>query len=64
MCLLNPSGAKCTCPEGKVLVNGTCSDVNMSGRPASVLMQCKVGTLKHTDNDDVVVRMCVIVVPF
>uniref|UniRef100_A0A8C5A5R6 EGF-like domain-containing protein n=1 Tax=Gadus morhua TaxID=8049 RepID=A0A8C5A5R6_GADMO len=34
MCLLNPSGAKCTCPEGKVLVNGTCSNVNMSGRPA------------------------------
>uniref|UniRef100_A0A8C5NES4 EGF-like domain-containing protein n=1 Tax=Gouania willdenowi TaxID=441366 RepID=A0A8C5NES4_GOUWI len=26
MCLLNPTGAKCTCPEGKVLVNGTCSD--------------------------------------
>uniref|UniRef100_A0A3P9M179 Low density lipoprotein receptor-related protein 1Bb n=1 Tax=Oryzias latipes TaxID=8090 RepID=A0A3P9M179_ORYLA len=24
MCLLNPTGARCTCPEGKVLVNGTC----------------------------------------
>ncbi|XP_071403359.1 low-density lipoprotein receptor-related protein 1B-like, partial [Centroberyx affinis] len=31
MCLLNPTGAKCTCPEGKVLVNGTCGDVNISG---------------------------------
>uniref|UniRef100_A0A3Q1FTS4 Low density lipoprotein receptor-related protein 1Ba n=1 Tax=Acanthochromis polyacanthus TaxID=80966 RepID=A0A3Q1FTS4_9TELE len=30
MCLLNPTGARCTCPEGKVLVNGTCSDVNIS----------------------------------
>lgn len=34
MCLLNPTGATCTCPEGKVLVNGTCSDVNISGRTA------------------------------
>ena len=48
MCLLNPSGAKCTCPEGKVLVNGTCSNVNMSGRPAPVLMQCRVGCGTHT----------------
>ncbi|XP_005755991.1 low-density lipoprotein receptor-related protein 1B-like [Pundamilia nyererei] len=31
MCLLNPTGARCTCPEGKVLVNGTCNDVNVSG---------------------------------
>uniref|UniRef100_A0A8C5HWA1 EGF-like domain-containing protein n=1 Tax=Gouania willdenowi TaxID=441366 RepID=A0A8C5HWA1_GOUWI len=31
MCLLNPTGAKCTCPEGKVLVNGTCSDVSLPG---------------------------------
>uniref|UniRef100_A0A8K9V081 EGF-like domain-containing protein n=1 Tax=Oncorhynchus mykiss TaxID=8022 RepID=A0A8K9V081_ONCMY len=31
MCLLNPTGATCTCPEGKVLVNGSCSDVNVSG---------------------------------
>uniref|UniRef100_A0A8C7X7I9 Low density lipoprotein receptor-related protein 1Bb n=1 Tax=Oryzias sinensis TaxID=183150 RepID=A0A8C7X7I9_9TELE len=31
MCLLNPTGARCTCPEGKVLVNGTCGDVNTSG---------------------------------
>uniref|UniRef100_A0A8C7S0A9 EGF-like domain-containing protein n=1 Tax=Oncorhynchus mykiss TaxID=8022 RepID=A0A8C7S0A9_ONCMY len=30
MCLLNPTGATCTCPEGKVLVNGSCSDVNVS----------------------------------
>lgn len=33
MCLLNPAGARCTCPEGKVLLNGTCNDVNISGRP-------------------------------
>lgn len=32
MCLLNPVGAKCICPEGKVLLNGSCSDVNISGR--------------------------------
>uniref|UniRef100_A0A8C5HU04 EGF-like domain-containing protein n=1 Tax=Gouania willdenowi TaxID=441366 RepID=A0A8C5HU04_GOUWI len=32
MCLLNPTGAKCTCPEGKVLVNGTCSDVSLPGK--------------------------------
>uniref|UniRef100_A0A8C8I960 EGF-like domain-containing protein n=1 Tax=Oncorhynchus tshawytscha TaxID=74940 RepID=A0A8C8I960_ONCTS len=32
MCLLNPTGATCTCPEGKVLVNGSCSDVNVSGK--------------------------------
>uniref|UniRef100_A0A8C7IEQ3 EGF-like domain-containing protein n=1 Tax=Oncorhynchus kisutch TaxID=8019 RepID=A0A8C7IEQ3_ONCKI len=32
MCLLNPTGATCTCPEGKVLVNGSCSDVNISGK--------------------------------
>uniref|UniRef100_A0A667ZY93 EGF-like domain-containing protein n=1 Tax=Myripristis murdjan TaxID=586833 RepID=A0A667ZY93_9TELE len=38
MCLLNPTGARCTCPEGKVLVNGTCSDVNISGRPAPALL--------------------------
>ncbi|KAK7940015.1 hypothetical protein WMY93_003341 [Mugilogobius chulae] len=31
MCLLNPTGARCTCPEGKVLVNGTCADINISG---------------------------------
>ncbi|XP_037542041.1 low-density lipoprotein receptor-related protein 1B [Nematolebias whitei] len=31
LCLLNPTGARCICPEGKVLVNGTCSDVNTSG---------------------------------
>ncbi|XP_010792309.1 low-density lipoprotein receptor-related protein 1B-like [Notothenia coriiceps] len=31
MCLLNPTGARCTCPEGKVLVNGTCSDSIISG---------------------------------
>lgn len=32
MCLLNPMGATCTCPEGKVLINGSCSDVNISGK--------------------------------
>uniref|UniRef100_A0A8C2QBS6 Low density lipoprotein receptor-related protein 1Bb n=1 Tax=Cyprinus carpio TaxID=7962 RepID=A0A8C2QBS6_CYPCA len=26
MCLLNPTGASCTCPEGKTLVNGSCID--------------------------------------
>uniref|UniRef100_A0AAR2L6Z9 EGF-like domain-containing protein n=1 Tax=Pygocentrus nattereri TaxID=42514 RepID=A0AAR2L6Z9_PYGNA len=37
MCLLNPTGASCTCPEGKTLVNGSCIDPNISGelcRPA------------------------------
>ncbi|KTF89246.1 hypothetical protein cypCar_00008864, partial [Cyprinus carpio] len=31
MCLLNPTGASCTCPEGKTLVNGSCIDPNVSG---------------------------------
>lgn len=35
MCLLNPTGARCTCPEGKLLVNGTCGDVNISGKDYS-----------------------------
>ncbi|KAJ7345792.1 hypothetical protein JRQ81_001742, partial [Phrynocephalus forsythii] len=30
LCLLNPSGAACVCPEGKSLFNGTCSDLNIS----------------------------------
>ncbi|XP_053482709.1 low-density lipoprotein receptor-related protein 1B [Ictalurus furcatus] len=37
MCLLNPTGASCACPEGKTLVNGSCIDPNVSGelcRPA------------------------------
>ncbi|XP_028847177.1 LOW QUALITY PROTEIN: low-density lipoprotein receptor-related protein 1B-like [Denticeps clupeoides] len=37
MCLLNPSGASCTCPEGKTLINGSCTDPSTSGelcRPA------------------------------
>uniref|UniRef100_A0A8C1BL65 Low density lipoprotein receptor-related protein 1Bb n=1 Tax=Cyprinus carpio carpio TaxID=630221 RepID=A0A8C1BL65_CYPCA len=29
MCLLNPTGASCTCPEGKTLVNGSCIDPNL-----------------------------------
>lgn len=33
MCLLNPTGASCACPEGKTLVNGTCIDPNVSGQP-------------------------------
>lgn len=37
MCLLNPTGARCICPEGKVLVNGTCSDAIISGRPTLAL---------------------------
>ncbi|KAK1797543.1 hypothetical protein P4O66_000836 [Electrophorus voltai] len=31
LCLLNPSGASCSCPEGKALVNGSCTDPNISG---------------------------------
>ncbi|XP_031438138.1 low-density lipoprotein receptor-related protein 1B isoform X1 [Clupea harengus] len=37
LCLLNPTGARCTCPEGKSLINGSCTDPNISGelcRPA------------------------------
>ncbi|XP_046700598.1 low-density lipoprotein receptor-related protein 1B isoform X5 [Silurus meridionalis] len=37
MCLLNPTGASCACPEGKTLVNGSCIDPTVSGelcRPA------------------------------
>uniref|UniRef100_A0A8C1S386 EGF-like domain-containing protein n=1 Tax=Cyprinus carpio TaxID=7962 RepID=A0A8C1S386_CYPCA len=34
MCLLNPTGASCTCPEGKTLVNGSCIDPNVSGLKA------------------------------
>lgn len=37
LCLLNPTGASCVCPEGKTLVNRTCADSNISGdlcRPA------------------------------
>uniref|UniRef100_A0AAY4C4Y4 EGF-like domain-containing protein n=1 Tax=Denticeps clupeoides TaxID=299321 RepID=A0AAY4C4Y4_9TELE len=37
MCLLNPNGASCSCPEGKFLVNQTCIDTSVSGdlcRPA------------------------------
>uniref|UniRef100_A0A8C6XVP1 LDL receptor related protein 1B n=1 Tax=Naja naja TaxID=35670 RepID=A0A8C6XVP1_NAJNA len=29
LCLLNPSGAACICPEGKAMFNGKCSDLNM-----------------------------------
>ena len=31
LCLLNPTGARCTCPEGKSLINGSCTDPNISG---------------------------------
>lgn len=31
MCLLNPTGASCICPEGKTLVNGSCIDPSVSG---------------------------------
>ncbi|XP_016148446.1 low-density lipoprotein receptor-related protein 1B [Sinocyclocheilus grahami] len=31
LCLLNPSGARCVCPEGKILLNRTCTDTNISG---------------------------------
>ena len=63
MCLLNPTGAKCTCPEGKVLVNGTCSDVNMSGGPRSApdaMQSGDPGVTAHT----MMMLSCVIVVPF
>uniref|UniRef100_A0A8C9TUU4 Low density lipoprotein receptor-related protein 1Ba n=1 Tax=Scleropages formosus TaxID=113540 RepID=A0A8C9TUU4_SCLFO len=33
LCLLNPNGASCSCPEGKVLINGSCTEVS-SCRPA------------------------------
>nr|XP_033800021.1 low-density lipoprotein receptor-related protein 1B [Geotrypetes seraphini] len=29
ICLLNPLGATCSCPEGKVVINGTCSDSSL-----------------------------------
>lgn len=32
ICLLNPSGATCACPEGKSLMNGTCIDQSLLGR--------------------------------
>ncbi|XP_029103120.1 low-density lipoprotein receptor-related protein 1B-like isoform X3 [Scleropages formosus] len=37
LCLLNPAGSSCACPEGKALINGSCSDGSVSGelcRPA------------------------------
>ncbi|XP_048835137.1 low-density lipoprotein receptor-related protein 1B-like isoform X4 [Brienomyrus brachyistius] len=37
LCLLNPTGASCSCPEGKALINGSCTDRAASGdlcRPA------------------------------
>eukprot|EP00063_Salmo_salar_P032241 XP_014007076.1 PREDICTED: low-density lipoprotein receptor-related protein 1B-like [Salmo salar] len=37
LCLLNPAGASCFCPEGTTLINRTCRDTNSSGelcRPA------------------------------
>ncbi|CAB1328018.1 unnamed protein product [Coregonus sp. 'balchen'] len=37
LCLLNPAGASCFCPEGTTLINRTCRDTNTSGelcRPA------------------------------
>ncbi|XP_038606813.1 low-density lipoprotein receptor-related protein 1B [Tachyglossus aculeatus] len=30
LCLLNPSGASCVCPEGKSWLNGTCSDESLA----------------------------------
>ncbi|XP_061081754.1 low-density lipoprotein receptor-related protein 1B-like [Conger conger] len=30
LCLLNPGGARCSCPEGKALRNGSCSDITTS----------------------------------
>ncbi|XP_048876028.1 low-density lipoprotein receptor-related protein 1B-like isoform X1 [Brienomyrus brachyistius] len=37
LCLLSPTGATCFCPEGKAVINGSCSDTDVSGelcRPA------------------------------
>ncbi|KAI4890832.1 hypothetical protein NFI96_004205 [Prochilodus magdalenae] len=37
LCLLNPDGARCVCPEGRSLVNRTCRDISVAGelcRPA------------------------------
>lgn len=31
LCLLNPTGASCSCPEGKALINGSCTDKAASG---------------------------------
>lgn len=31
LCLLNPAGASCFCPEGTTLINRTCRDTNSSG---------------------------------
>ncbi|XP_058238194.1 low-density lipoprotein receptor-related protein 1B-like isoform X2 [Hemibagrus wyckioides] len=33
LCLLNPSGARCVCPEGKSLINRTCVDTSSRGGP-------------------------------
>ncbi|TRY82421.1 hypothetical protein DNTS_016378 [Danionella cerebrum] len=30
LCLLNPSGGRCVCPEGKILLNRTCVDTSVS----------------------------------
>ncbi|RXM99278.1 Low-density lipoprotein receptor-related protein 1B [Acipenser ruthenus] len=40
LCLLNPNGASCSCPEGKVLINGTCGDTSISGKPTC---RCTLG---------------------
>ncbi|MGH0159378.1 UNVERIFIED_CONTAM: hypothetical protein FKN15_037173 [Acipenser sinensis] len=40
LCLLNPNGASCSCPEGKVLINGTCGDASISGKPTC---RCTLG---------------------
>ncbi|MBZ3875678.1 Low-density lipoprotein receptor-related protein 1B [Sciurus carolinensis] len=40
LCLLNPSGATCVCPEGKYLINGTCNDDSLLGRPTCI---CALG---------------------
>uniref|UniRef100_A0A8C8LYL0 EGF-like domain-containing protein n=1 Tax=Oncorhynchus tshawytscha TaxID=74940 RepID=A0A8C8LYL0_ONCTS len=40
LCLLNPAGASCFCPEGTTLVNRTCRDTNTSG---TLRHQCNGG---------------------
>ncbi|XP_064419902.1 low-density lipoprotein receptor-related protein 1B [Latimeria chalumnae] len=41
LCLLNPKGATCSCPEGKSSANGTCSDTGVSDH--SCRLTCENG---------------------
>ncbi|GAB0191315.1 low-density lipoprotein receptor-related protein 1B [Grus japonensis] len=48
ICLLNPSGATCACPEGKSLVNGTCIDQSLLGSIAIIVPLVLLVTLITT----------------